>query len=855
MRALLLLLMASSCIGTGTTTCPGGKTSCREGTVCLQLAPDDELCVRPDQFPPCDGLPDAASCTLTDDMLGTCFGGACLPATCGNNRMDAGEVCDDGGNEPGDLCSADCRSRETCGNGIVDPGVFSAGLFIQDEQCDDTNLAGHDGCSSLCTIEGARWSLVSSVGPRSSPAVTYDAKRRRLVLFGGRRLVNPQFGSGQTFGDTWEFDGRAWTPVAPAFTALSPSARSQHAMAYDAQHGQAVMFGGRAANLLGDTWLLDGNHWRLATTTDTPSPRASHAMTYHPNLGVVLFGGETPEGTSLDDTWVWNGTTWRELPFATRPTARSRHAMAYDPIRDVIVLAGGTPATSTWELDGTRWVEVAPDNSGPRWTESAMGFDPVGRRMVLFGGEQQDPDRTTTADTWSWNGVAWTRLALSASPTRRGGAAVANDPETGLLTMFGGHREPEPMCLSCSHTANQETWHWTGTAWLKVPPSPSNPVTGHAGALDSARGRVIIFGGISGGNSLTDETLEHDGRHWFDSGTAGGARPPARAQAAMAYDVARSRAVMFGGAADGILVTSLGDTWTYSAGTWTRYGGPGPSARRQHAMSYDARRQRVVMFGGTGTTSLGDTWEWDGGAWTRVLAGSPVGERTNARLAYDPIAERVLLFGGLTKDGIYVADLWAWDGASWTPLPASLSPPARETTGFAWDPARRRMVLFGGGSPTGDDTWEWDGTAWSFVSFSGVVPAPRSEHLLVSSPDGAGVLLIGGSVANGVQTEPSDEVWYLRRESADSYQSCRTTLDDDLDGLDGCKDPDCWARCTPECLPGATCDPAAPHCGDGVCNPELETCGVCADCACGVRCGDFLCDPTETAATCPGDCP
>lgn len=165
------------------------------------------------------------------------------------------------------------------------------------------------------------------------------------------------------------------------------------------------------------------------------------------------------------------------------------------------------------------------------------------------------------------------------------------------------------------------------------------------------------------------------------------------------------------------------------------------------------------------------------------------------------------------------------------------------------------MVLFGGGNPTGNDTWEWDGTAWTFVSLFGSVPAPRKDHLLVSSPDGAGVLLIGGAVANGVGSLPTDEVWHLRRESADSYESCRTTLDDDLDGLTGCNDADCWSRCTPDCPPGASCNPAATRCGDGVCNPELESCGVCADCTCEVRCGDFLCDVAETTTTCPGDCP
>ena len=47
-------------------------------------------------------------------------------------------------------------------------------------------------------------------------------------------------------------------------------------------------------------------------------------------------------------------------------------------------------------------------------------------------------------------------------------------------------------------------------------------------------------------------------------------------------------------------------------------------------------------------------------------------------------------------------------------------------------------------------------------------------------------------------------------------------LDDDGDGLAGCDDPDCWSRCTPTCLPGAICDDALPHCGDGACGARED---------------------------------
>jgi cysteine-rich repeat protein len=45
----------------------------------------------------------------------------------------------------GDGCSADCRSDETCGNGVVDTATG--------EGCDDGNLASGDGCTSTCQLE------------------------------------------------------------------------------------------------------------------------------------------------------------------------------------------------------------------------------------------------------------------------------------------------------------------------------------------------------------------------------------------------------------------------------------------------------------------------------------------------------------------------------------------------------------------------------------------------------------------------------------------------------------------------------------------------------------------------------
>lgn len=61
---------------------------------------------------------------------------------CGDGKTEVGEVCDDGNRVSGDGCSADCKSNETCGNGILDS---AAG-----EVCDDGNVHSGDGCAANC---------------------------------------------------------------------------------------------------------------------------------------------------------------------------------------------------------------------------------------------------------------------------------------------------------------------------------------------------------------------------------------------------------------------------------------------------------------------------------------------------------------------------------------------------------------------------------------------------------------------------------------------------------------------------------------------------------------------------------
>ncbi len=845
MKALLLLVLASACVGTKTMPCPGSDRVCPSGTVCLALAsaPEDPLCVRPAQFPPCDDALDSTACDLDADgeSDGTCFGGACLPSGCGNLRIDAGEVCDDGANVIGDGCSADCRSVEVCGNGTIDPVTLVGGVSVVNEQCDDGGLLGHDGCSSECSGETTRWTKVgnSEPDPRGQAAMASDTRGARIVLFGGTQPGTTQFAR-PSRNDSWMWRG-GWTRLAVADT---PPGRHGHALAYDPERNHTIMFGGSTRfeafgeEFLGDTWILDGDRWAPVAATLAPVARAGHVMAYHPTIGIVLFGGRSATG-DLDDTWIWNGGTWSELAVgSTHPSGRHGHAMAFDPTRGVIVMHGGSAGSQeTWEFDGATWTRAAA--LGPARLGHALAFDPTRGELILFGGRDQG---AYLRETWRRSGETWVRIITTSPPAARSFAGLANDPRTGELILFGGLRAPPPMCTSCGESPTNDTWRWNGTAWSQLVRQTPTRITEHAAVLDLERGRIVRFGGrrVSFNGTLlvteqSNETWEYDGTQW----SLGVVGPTARYRTAMAYDATRKVTVLFGGYSD--VDGVLGDTWTWDGTSWTpRTVTPAPSPRQGHVMTFDLARGRVVLIG-SGT----DTWEWDGARWIDVTpaAGSPLG-LTDVALAYDPIRRHVVMFGGTAG-----SDTWVWDGTTWLERHPPSSPSSRSKAGLVWDGNRGQMVLYGGEGS--DDSWAWNGTRWTLLPVD-ASPPRRAGFVAVGAPTGDGLYIFGGYD----EEKTLDDVWRLSLDDRDGrYQTCRTLIDEDDDGLAGCAEPDCWSVCTPSCPPGAMCSPLAPRCGDGICNTTLENCRTCSDCPCVARCGDWICDAGETAAVCPGDCP
>ncbi len=786
----------------------------------------------------------------------------CREPRCGDGITDPGlgEVCDDGNLIADDDCTPDCASEGICGNGYVD--------FLKGELCDDGNRRSQDGCTSQCHPESLLWEAMlppttSTPSERRGHAAVFDARSGRGLIFGGL-ILNTYL------GDTWTWDGASWTQRQPA---TSPPARFSHAMAYDHDRGRVVLFGGQGPNnRLGDTWEWDGASWTQRQPTTAPAARFGHAMTYDAARDrVVLFGGALTDNVLADDTWEWDGEHWNEIPVpaADRPTARAWHSLAYDPIRGRVVLFGGEnnqPMDAshldygdTWEWDGTTWTERSPASGpvpAPR-NAHAMSWDPAVGKVVLYAGRSGPPAHVSLCvyyeDAWAWDGAAWTPLSLGTEPGARFGHTLYYDLERDELVLFGG--------MDGLHVLS-DLWQSSGGAWTKAT-APLLPPARASSALvrDPRRGTLLLFGGDDISARL-DDTWTWDGGKWQSHSPADA--PTARDGHALATDIARDRVVLFGGETD---VEVTAETWEWDGTTWTeRTPTTAPDPRRASAMAYDPLREVVVLFGGqTGTTEpyapYGDTWEWDGTTWTERTPATSPPARSGHGLVWDPRRQVVVLHGGRNgwgTQGPYLDDTWEWDGTTWTERTQS-APSAAGDFALAMDPLRGVAVRFAGfiGSTRADQTWELRDVGWRAIELA-IRPPPRSDPALAYDPRGGGFLLLGGrsrDSSHGIVA--LNDFWRLRFEGADPREACGPGFDRDGDGLVGCADPDCWARCDPTCPPTAdSCAADRPRCGDGTCSAPLETCRLCPDdCgACPAQCGDFHCDAPETAATCPGDC-
>lgn len=280
----------------------------------------------------------------------------------------------------------------------------------------------------------------------------------------------------------------------------------------------------------------------------------------------------------------------------------------------------------------------------------------------------------------------------------------------------------------CSSACGLEQPRWDEVIQLDVGPARNFM----SGAYDEARRRFVVFGGASGASS--NQTLEYDvaGGVWLDRTQASG---PLRGYGAtLVYDPVRRVVVMFGG----LNTAGYSDkTWIWDGEVWEQRFVAGPPARAFATGIFDPARGTVVIVGGNQNAMIrSDTWEWDGSEWRQVDAVGPVPDRRSA-FAYDEARGEGILF-------IPGRATWRWREGAWSRVENATIPTSNLDASLVFDRARGQLILH---SATG--THAFDGERWNDLG----IPHPlRQRQTAFFDPVRGQVAVAGGT---DVSVEPA----------------------------------------------------------------------------------------------------
>ncbi len=382
--------------------------------------------------------------------------------------------------------------------------------------------------------------------------------------------------------------------------------------------------------------------------------------------------------------------------------------------------------------------------------------------------------------------------------------------------------------------------------WLETTPAARPPLGGNTifPAYDAVAQRVVIL--------LDGDLWSFDGTAWTIL-PSGGPGTPVGSAGALAFD--RSR---------GVLVADLGidGVWERRQGVWNQAAGLSPGVR---SLVFHDRLATLVGVRAPDLAAL-EVYAYKDGVWTLLPGTSPPVGLQNFGVTYDAARDRLVLFGGSITRGLEPPvpsdETFEWDGTTWRNPQPVIRPTARAAR-LAYDSARRRTVLFGGtgyrppNQPLGD-TWEWDGAAWG-TRFPASAPEPRQDTPIVYDEHRRRVVLIGHGVSQGTANDTWEYSSYAG--SCASNDQCDTaTCDQGICCHDACGP---CQRCDPSgvgCLPVQgvddadsctgpfTCD-AAGRCkkkGGQTCRQPSEcaagecTSGIC----CTAHCAPYACEGT-----------
>ena len=295
------------------------------------------------------------------------------------------------------------------------------------QQADELVLFGA-GEGQTWTWNGAQWSVAAKASmPLQRRDYAIGTLGDRVFLFGGC-CQDSGAGPARYWDDTWSWDGKQWSLLAPA---ERPPGRTASNLA--AVRGKLVLFGGLGADgLLDDTWLFDGVSWREATPITRPAPRQFHAMAAAAGK-LYMFGGASTRSPRRDvvlsDFWSWDSSQWQAVPIdaveGNAPRAPYKPALA--SFGSQLALFEAT-LSRLWLWDGTIWTVGSDDGPGLAFGNAQLQLAALKRSaastsLVVSGSVDQQ------LVTYEWDGTTWSSASVLDRPSlgrfaARGGTLV-----------------------------------------------------------------------------------------------------------------------------------------------------------------------------------------------------------------------------------------------------------------------------------------------------------------------------------------------------------------------------------------------------------------------------------------------
>jgi uncharacterized repeat protein (TIGR02543 family) len=654
--------------------------------------------------------------------------------------------------------------------GTPPPVPMDHSVSVFDAPRDRMITYGNNGVWALGLVGTPAWTQISTTGTGPSgpeaPSGAYDPTRQRLLV---------AMGVGSSASYELELTG---TPTWYPLFANPPSGRGYAGSVWDAANDRMLVVAGghEGVGQFNDVQALAFPSSQLSLIV-AAAPASGGTVQVDPSMNCFSPGAQVtltavPGAHSTFGGWSGDASGLTNPLTVTMDSAKNITAnfVTYTLMTSSVPAAGGTI---------TRNLDQPSYSPGQQVTLTATADPKYGFQGWLGDASGTTNPLTITMDSDKNISAQFLTYSLVVNATPAGTGTIAKNPDQTsyapgsqvTLTALGSYSFvgwsgdasglTNPLTITMDKSKNI-----TGTF---APPSACGDWTTAANgsqsraaagaAWDPINHRVLRFGGFDGSNFLNDLWSFTIANGWVQLSPAG-TPPSPRDAPGFLYDPVRSRMLLIYGNNN----TPPTDVWQLSLSgtpTWSQIAtaGTAPAGRAFFSTIYDPIRDRVIMFGGAqGSSTLNDVWSLSLAGtptWTQLApAGAPPAVRYGQVAIYDSLRDRMVVHGGSSSNNgggtQGLSDTWALalsGTPTWTQLTPYGTPPQVYLGTGTYDPIRDRMLVLSGIGDGGGSIWSLSlkvQPAWFLIPAGGSGITARHYHSAVYEPDHDLVLAFNG---------------------------------------------------------------------------------------------------------------